>query len=105
MSVAVGEQKLVLAIRDASPHTLIITDGFSCASQIKQLTDRGALHLARVVQMALREGSNGPGAARPETSYSQSPAPETNGLRSKATVAGGALAALGGASVLAGRRR
>jgi Fe-S oxidoreductase/FAD/FMN-containing dehydrogenase len=105
VSVAVGEQKLLPAVRDASPHTLIITDGFSCASQIEQLTDRGALHLAQVVQMALRNGPNGPGAPRPETRYSELPGPQANGLKTKAAVAAGALVALGGTSILAGRRR
>jgi hypothetical protein len=52
---------------------LILTDGFSCRSQIEQGSDRSALHLAQVVQMALREGPNGPSTARPEERYARSP--------------------------------
>jgi hypothetical protein len=52
--MAVGELELLPAIRAASPHHLIIADGFSCREQIAQSTDRHALHLAEVIQMALR---------------------------------------------------
>ncbi|MGH2882798.1 MAG: (Fe-S)-binding protein, partial [Solirubrobacteraceae bacterium] len=73
VSVKAGERMLLPRVRDASPHTLILTDGFSCRSQIEQGTDRGALHLAQVVQMALREGPNGPTMPRPEERYASSP--------------------------------
>lgn len=52
-SIAVGELELLPAIRKASPDCLIIADGFSCREQIAQCTDRHALHLAEVIQMAL----------------------------------------------------
>jgi FAD/FMN-containing dehydrogenase/Fe-S oxidoreductase len=96
VSVKVGEQKLLPAVREASPHTLIITDGFSCASQIEQLTDRGALHLAQIVQMALHEGPNGPAVALPERHFSGQPEASSDGATAKAAVAAGAAAALGG---------
>ncbi len=73
VSIKAGERMLLPRVRDASPHTLILTDGFSCRSQIEQGTDRGALHLAQIVQMALREGPNGPALARPEERYARSP--------------------------------
>jgi len=53
VSVAVGELELLPAVRAASPDTLIIANGFSCREQIAQCTDRHALHLAEVIQMAL----------------------------------------------------
>ncbi|HZQ67847.1 MAG TPA: FAD-linked oxidase C-terminal domain-containing protein [Terriglobales bacterium] len=53
VSMAVGELELLPAVRDASPETLIIADGFSCREQIGQCTDRRAFHLAEVIQMAL----------------------------------------------------
>ncbi|MCA1685294.1 MAG: hypothetical protein LC745_04800, partial [Planctomycetia bacterium] len=43
--------------------------GFSCREQISGLTDRGALHLAQVIQMAMREGPDGPVRERPEMRY------------------------------------
>jgi FAD/FMN-containing dehydrogenase/Fe-S oxidoreductase len=54
VSVAIGELELLPAVRKASPDCLIIADGFSCREQIAQCTDRHALHLAEVIQMALR---------------------------------------------------
>jgi Fe-S oxidoreductase len=56
VSVACAEQKLVPAVRNAPPETLIIADGFSCRSQIEQQTQRRALHTAEVLQMALSQG-------------------------------------------------
>jgi FAD/FMN-containing dehydrogenase/Fe-S oxidoreductase len=53
VSVAIGELELLPAVRKAPPDCLIIADGFSCREQIAQCTDRHALHLAEVIQMAL----------------------------------------------------
>ena len=50
----VGERVLLPAVRAASDDTLIIADGFSCFHQIQQLTGRRALHIAEVLQMAIR---------------------------------------------------
>ncbi|HZW33811.1 MAG TPA: FAD-binding and (Fe-S)-binding domain-containing protein [Isosphaeraceae bacterium] len=69
VSVAVGERRLLPAVRQADPDTLIIADGFSCREQIAGLTDRGALHLAQVIQMAMHEGPEGPQPALPERAY------------------------------------
>ena len=55
VSLAVGELELLPAVRAASPECLIIADGFSCREQIAQCTDRHALHLAEVIQMAMEE--------------------------------------------------
>jgi len=52
-SIAIGELELLPAIRKAAPDCFIIADGFSCREQIAQCTDRQALHLAEVIQMAL----------------------------------------------------
>jgi FAD/FMN-containing dehydrogenase/Fe-S oxidoreductase len=54
VSVQIGERVLLPAVRQASPDTLIITDGFSCFQQIEQLTGRKPLHIAEVLQMAIR---------------------------------------------------
>ena len=53
VSMDVGELELLPAVRKASPEELIVADGFSCREQIAQGTDRHALHLAEVIQMAL----------------------------------------------------
>ena len=52
LSVAIGELELLPAVRKASPEHLIIADGFSCREQVAQCTNRRALHLAEVIQMA-----------------------------------------------------
>jgi Fe-S oxidoreductase len=53
VSMAVGEQALLPAVRAAAAETLLIADGFSCREQIAQGSGRRALHLAEVVQRAL----------------------------------------------------
>ena len=69
VSVKVAERVLLPAVRAASPETLVIADGFSCREQIADLTGRGALHLAQVIQMAMREGPDGPRIDPPEAGY------------------------------------
>jgi FAD/FMN-containing dehydrogenase/Fe-S oxidoreductase len=49
---AAGERVLLPAIRQASPDTLIVSDGFSCREQILQSTGRRALHLAEAIHLA-----------------------------------------------------
>jgi Fe-S oxidoreductase len=58
VSIAIGELELMPAVRQASPETLIIADGFSCREQIAQGSHRHALHLAEVIQVA-RNGADG----------------------------------------------
>jgi len=53
-SIAIGELELLPAVRKAAPSCFIIADGFSCREQIAQCTDRHALHLAEVIQIALK---------------------------------------------------
>ena len=55
VSQAVGERRLLPAVRDAGTRTLIVADGFSCREQIAQSTDRRALHLADVLAIARRQ--------------------------------------------------
>jgi Fe-S oxidoreductase len=65
-SMKVGERVLLPKVRAARNDTIVIADGFSCREQIAQSTHREALHLAEVLQMALREGPAGPGGDYPE---------------------------------------
>ena len=64
-----GERVLLPAVRGQSNDTLIITDGFSCREQIAQTTERQALHLAEVIQMALHQNDNGTAKNFPEQDY------------------------------------
>jgi FAD/FMN-containing dehydrogenase/Fe-S oxidoreductase len=52
-SMAMGELSLFPSVRESSSDTLIVADGTSCRSQINHGTGRDALHVARVLEMAL----------------------------------------------------
>lgn len=66
VSIKAGEQLLLPKVREADESTIIIADGFSCREQIEQETDRKAMHLAQVLQMALHENN---GIKLPEKKY------------------------------------
>ncbi|HET8599885.1 MAG TPA: FAD-binding and (Fe-S)-binding domain-containing protein [Segeticoccus sp.] len=53
VSIACGERVILPKVRDAAADTLILADGFSCREQIEQNTDRQALHLAQVLDLAM----------------------------------------------------
>jgi FAD/FMN-containing dehydrogenase/Fe-S oxidoreductase len=55
VSMKMGEQSLLPAVREADPSTLIIADGTSCRNQIQDGAGREALHVARVLEMALSD--------------------------------------------------
>ncbi|HRS27428.1 MAG TPA: FAD-binding oxidoreductase, partial [Phycisphaerae bacterium] len=69
VSIKCGERVLLPEVRRASPEAVIVADGFSCREQILQETDREALHLAQVIQLAIQEGP--PAGERPERRYVQ----------------------------------
>ncbi|HET9409215.1 MAG TPA: FAD-binding and (Fe-S)-binding domain-containing protein [Candidatus Sulfotelmatobacter sp.] len=58
ISAAIGELELLPAVRKAPADWLIIANGFSCREQIAQGSERQALHLAEVLQMALNGEQN-----------------------------------------------
>ncbi len=70
ISMQIGEQRLLPAVRQADEDMLIIADGFSCHEQILQGAGRKPLHLAQVLQMALHQApylsvEHGPSALEP----------------------------------------
>jgi hypothetical protein len=64
--IACRERVLLPAVRKAAADTLIVADGFSCRDQIRQMTDRSALHLAQVLQMAMKENTRSSAKNFPE---------------------------------------
>jgi Fe-S oxidoreductase len=54
ISKKMAERSLLPAVRSAGANDLIVTDGTSCRHQIADLSDRKALHVARVLELALR---------------------------------------------------
>lgn len=54
VSVACAEDKLMPALRDADPDTLVLAAGFNCRTQIRDLAhDCRPMHLAQVLAGAL----------------------------------------------------
>lgn len=90
-----GDRVLLPAVRQTPKDTLIITDGFSCHEQIRQTTDRRPLHLAQVIEMAMREGPVGPAGDYPESGYVHHPEGESSNVGKLALGAGVALAGIG----------
>ena len=56
VSMKMAEISLLPAVRSADNDTLIVADGTSCRHQIRDGAEREALHVARVLQMALSSG-------------------------------------------------
>jgi FAD/FMN-containing dehydrogenase/Fe-S oxidoreductase len=49
ISVAIAEHSLLPAIRSAAADTVILADGFSCRTQLDQLSERPGQHLAQLL--------------------------------------------------------
>ncbi len=90
VSIACGERVLLPKVREVPADTLIVTAGFSCRSQIEQTTERRALHIAQVIQLARDHGADGPRGPDPERAAA--PKPQAGASRRGAGVA---LAATG----------
>ncbi|NRB65399.1 MAG: 4Fe-4S dicluster domain-containing protein, partial [Saprospiraceae bacterium] len=54
LSQVIGEQTLFPAVREAAPDTILAASGTSCRHQIKDGTQRTALHPAQILYQALR---------------------------------------------------
>jgi Fe-S oxidoreductase len=70
VSIKCGERVLLPNVREMKPGEIFITDGFSCHEQVLQQTGQQAMHLAEVIQSALRTGRREeptppPGISRP----------------------------------------
>jgi hypothetical protein len=90
-----GDPVRLYFVRMSAKDTLIVADGFSCREQIRQTTDRQALHLAQVLQMAIEEGPAGPAGNYPEHAYVRSEFAKPS-LGKATTVAAVAAVATGG---------
>jgi Fe-S oxidoreductase len=105
VSMACGERVLLPKMREASSDTLLVTAGFSCRSQIEHATNRRALHVAQVIQLARDHGAEGPPGPYPERGASPKPRPSAARRVTRATtVAAVAAAAIGGVAALSSKR-
>jgi FAD/FMN-containing dehydrogenase/Fe-S oxidoreductase len=100
ISTKIGERRLLPAVRAAPNDTLVIADGFSCKTQVAELTDRRPLHLAQVMRMARERGPRGPAGSNAERLYPDS---EPAGL-GRAPAATALAAAVAGIGAVAWRR-
>ena len=57
VSSQMAELNLLPAVRAADKTTLIVADGTSCRHQIADGTNREAIHIARVLELALKNDS------------------------------------------------
>jgi Fe-S oxidoreductase len=55
VSMSMAELALLPAIRKAKPETMIVADGTSCRHQIHHGSGREALHVAKLLQRALKK--------------------------------------------------
>jgi hypothetical protein len=103
LSMAIGEVELLPAVRRAPSDWLIIADGFSCREQIAQGSDRHALHVAEVLQMAMNaavakeQGKGSPLSEYPESREIQ---PHHGEIRRSMKPAGLGLGALAAGAML-----
>ncbi|PZH09025.1 FAD-binding oxidoreductase [Streptomyces sp. NTH33] len=100
ISMDCGEQALLPAVRGAEDDCLVVADGFSCKTQIKDAgTGRQALHVAEVMKLA-REKDGRVDSRLPECEAGSRPAPP---LWERALRISAAVALAAGAMVLGGR--
>jgi Fe-S oxidoreductase len=59
VSQAMGELSLLPSVRAAESDTLIVADGTSCRHQIADGAHRDAIHVARVLEMAIADNTEG----------------------------------------------
>ena len=89
VSMAIGEQRLLPAVREMGEDTRLIANGFSCQTQIRQGAGRMPRHLAEVIAEAL------PGRDREEPGGKAHGNSRKGKLIAGAVVAGGAILAGG----------
>jgi Fe-S oxidoreductase/FAD/FMN-containing dehydrogenase len=100
VSLAIGERRLLPAVRKADDSTIIVADGFSCREQISQQTQREALHLAEVIQLA-REAEISEKGERPEAKFIARRKATRRNARLRAATA---LALIAGGAMLLAKR-
>ncbi len=54
ISVAVAEQQLLPAVRAAEADAVVLADGYSCRTQLEDLSERRGIHLAQLLDRANR---------------------------------------------------
>ncbi|MET7643593.1 FAD-linked oxidase C-terminal domain-containing protein [Streptomyces sp. NPDC005426] len=90
VSMTIGEQGVLPAVRDAAPSSMVLADGFSCRTQIEQGdTGRRAMHVAEALALGL-DGALA--AEHPEKATDRPAPPKRDALLVTAAVAAAACA-------------
>jgi FAD/FMN-containing dehydrogenase/Fe-S oxidoreductase len=104
ISRRIGEHRLMPIVREAAESTILLADGFSCKTQIEQMTERRALHTAQLIELALRREREGaaaePPGPRPEERHPDVVLNGDGRLREAAILGGTVLAGAGAAAAL-----
>ncbi len=102
MSLDCGEQGYLPAVRDASPDTAVIANGFSCQTQLQHApdVDRRALHLGQLMAAAGRADETAGEGAPEARMWNRRPAPPLRERVTRSAAAVGVAAA--GAAAVAG---
>ncbi|MGN6663065.1 MAG: FAD-binding and (Fe-S)-binding domain-containing protein [Solirubrobacterales bacterium] len=69
ISREIGEQRLMPMVREAPEEAILIADGFSCKTQIEQMTDRRAMHTAQVIKLAMEQAPAAAPQPKPEQRF------------------------------------
>jgi FAD/FMN-containing dehydrogenase/Fe-S oxidoreductase len=69
ISREIGEQRLMPMVREAPEEAILIADGFSCKTQIEQMTDRRAMHTAQVIKLAMEQRAGAAPRPKPEQRF------------------------------------
>ncbi|HET9185221.1 MAG TPA: FAD-binding and (Fe-S)-binding domain-containing protein, partial [Solirubrobacterales bacterium] len=94
VSREIAEQRLLPAVREAPESTILVSDGFSCKTQVEQMSDRRFLHTAQLIKLAREHGPLGHPGAHPEEEYPDVVLNSGGGGGEAAVLASGALAGL-----------
>jgi Fe-S oxidoreductase/FAD/FMN-containing dehydrogenase len=105
ISREIGEQRLMPMVREAPEEAILVADGFSCKTQIEEMTDRRALHTAQVLKLAMEQGPASEPTPRPEEGFPDVVLDDSAGRLRETAVLGGALVAGAGVAVAAGLLR
>jgi hypothetical protein len=102
VSMAVAEQGVLPAVREAAPDSVLLADGFSCRTQIEQGdTGRRALHLAEALALGLDEAHLP--SEHPERLAARPAGPSRTARWTATAAAAGAAAVTATAAAAAGR--
>ncbi len=92
VAVACGRRVLLPEVEKLDEQAIIVADGFSCREQISQCTDRTALHMAQVLQLAKHQRETGRGRPEDYLLRERRSAQFRAGVKTAAAAAGVALA-------------